>query len=289
MITITLFVFVVFLFSYLFNVPVHHPDTLFFLLAFFAIGIRFLIIKKGRQRGEIFSWLISIILFTWVAVVALNHLYSYISGPLNEFGFHFITDYFSKELNLRDAMSKSLPGNPYVLSLSFLIFMITECLWIPKVEPSICGPWSLCYEIDSEISRVIGESKILNKAKNMIQKASKYNCKIIWVTTTLRAKIYDELSKAQSLPKIEIIIMKKHINSMDLKRYDKICENNIPNNISIKLSSAQFPRGFLLIPDKEVLLTSFPIRDMPFIRPSIGFYSKDIAVISKLYSIYKGL
>ena len=273
---ISWYVGIIIFFSFIFEIPITHPDTLFLLLNFFAIGVRFLIFKKGRQRGEIFSWSISISLFTFVGIGYLITVYNYLAPFINKLGGQFFTSFFSSSLNIHNAFSSSLPSNPFVVFLSFCLFVIAEYSCIRKLTPSCCGPWSLCYEINSQINRIIGTNNIINKAKSLIDKANQDKIPIKWVTTTSRIEIFKYLiDDSNNRVDTEIIML----NS---KFPFNLNEVVIPHNVTLSQSTfTQFPRGFLILPDNEVLITSFPFRGMEFDYPSIGFHSDDITILQK--------
>lgn len=262
--------------SYLFGLQIVHPDTLLVFINFLVIGVRFLVFKKGRQRGEVFSWIVSICLFSWLAIGSLSRLYTTVSGTLDGMGLQFVTSFFSTELKVTQPFFHSLPGNPYVMMFSFLVFILAEYACFSKLTPSNCGPWSLCYEIDSSISRIIGVQKIISKASDIVIKASKDNLPIEWVTTTARPEILNLLMASKS--KIDIVIINKD-------QYARVKDTRLPSNIKLRSSDKVFPRGFLLVPDQELLVTSLPVSAMASVEPSIGFHTKDIAVISRFQNI----
>ena len=63
---------------------------------------------------------------------------------------------------------------------------------------------------------------------------------------------------------------------------EKFMPKTLPKNVELKEATyTQFQRGFLMIPNEELLITSFPFRGMDFNYPSIGFHTNDITVLSK--------
>ncbi len=279
MIIVSLFTFIVFLFSYIFGTSITHSDSLLFLIALWVIGIRFLVFKKGRQRAELFPWIVSIGLFSWVSIGALTRLYAFVAPHFEKLGMSFVTSYFSREINISEPLISSMPSNPYVIFFCFILFLISEHIIFKYLEPSPCGPWSLCYEIHSGIERLIGEAKIVNKAREIIKHASLQKADLIWVTTSKRKSIFESIINSSGLNKVDIVVIGENYT-------DLVGDKEIPSNITLRSSLVDFPRGFLMIPNQEAMLTCFPIRGMKFGEPSIGFLTKDIAVLARLKSIY---
>ena len=273
-----IYVFIVFFFSYLFGLTIRHSDTFFVLIVCFAIGIRFLIYKEGRQKVELFSWLISIALFAWLLVGALQRLYIIVAPELNNRGFQFVTNWFHTELNITPLVVSSFPANPVIHFLSLCMFIFAEYVSFARIEPAICGPWGLCYEVDSDIRRIIGREKIVKSAKELIQSANIRGLNLVWVTTTLCSEVMEELTSASNIPQITITLIARQPIPVEL-----------PANIMIKQSKRQFPRGFLLIPKEDLLITTFAVKGMTLGKPSIGFRTADVAVLTRFQSIYQEL
>lgn len=281
MIVVAWYVSIVFFFSFIFDITLSHPDTLFVFLGFVAIGIRFLVFKKGRQRGEVFSWSISICLFSFVAIGYVTQAYNFMAPTINNLGGQIITSFFSTNLNIHEAFIAALPSNPYSIIGALVLLIVAEITCFYNLSPEICGAWSLCYEIDSKVQRIIGAKRIIEKAKEMILEANERNKDILWVTTTSRIEIFSSLIDSSNKTKTLIVMLNsKFPASLSL--------DNISGNVSLKGSKfMRFPRGFLMIPGEKILITSFPYRDMGFSNPSIGFITGDISVIMKYSSIAK--
>ncbi len=283
--TFSIFMMTLFIFTYIFTSTIRHTDTLFMVIAFTVIGLRFIVYKEGRQKVEIFSWLISIFFFALISTGSLISSYQ-ILKPLLEDNviFAYASKYFSPHENLTTIFFSHIPKNPFVISFSFGLFLLFEYVCYygkknePNIKPSMCGPWALCFEINSNIERIIGRERIIKAAKEIISRARKEKSDLIWVTTTISPDIYAEIKKTTSIQREIVVLGGKDIPT-------RINDDKL----KIWKSEVDFPSGFLIIPKKEVLITTFSVKNVGIGKPDIGFRGSDIAIVSRFHSIYKEL
>lgn len=281
----TTYIIPVFFASYIYNLNIEHPDTLYLLTAISISSVRFLIFKEGRQKSEVFSWIVSVFLIAWLIICYLTTFYDILKPLVIKYNLP-INQFFTNEYNIKQQILNNLPTNPIIIGLGFLSFLYVEFIcyspFNKTIFPSKCGAWTLCHESNVSVERIIGRNRVREKAISIIRECDQERGELLWVTTIAPDKIIDFLKQCSNINNSRMVILN---NPGDCS----FINNNAQHKILCKKVQTDFTMGFMIRSNKELLITTTSINLRGKVKPFIGFYTKDIFLIEKYKTIFNEL